>query len=313
VCAADTTVAQLCSRLPPAVRALLIDPLCVAALNTPAQHASGQVFLRVLKDALFSGQGSADLLLPRQPLGRLLPEPAALWLQQAGAEIRCGRRVQTLQIQGTGAAQCWRVDSEDFDAVVLACSANEAARLTQDRAAHWAEQARSLQYEPIITALVQADGVQLPLPMLALVESETAPAQFVFDHGQLGGPRGRLVFVISGAQAWVERGLQATGQAVLRQAAVCFGPGSGAAGFELTHISAEKRATFRCLPALDRPPMDVCTGLGDITAPLLAAGDYVEGPYPATLEGAVRSGEAAAAALRVWFSGARKVQPKAPR
>ena len=47
-------------------------------LNTPASQASAR-FLRVLRDALFSGPGSADLLLPRQPLGQLLPEPAQRW------------------------------------------------------------------------------------------------------------------------------------------------------------------------------------------------------------------------------------------
>jgi hypothetical protein len=45
----------------------------------------------------------------------------------------------------------------------------------------------------------------------------------------------------------------------------------------------EKRATFACTPGLQRPPMAVAPGL-------LACGDYVTGPYPATLEGAVRSG-----------------------
>ena len=52
----------------------------------------------------------------------------------------------------------------------------------------------------------------------------------------------------------------------------------------------EKRATFSCTPALLRPPMQVCTGIW-------ACGDYVAGPYPATLEAAVRSGFAAADAL----------------
>nr|MBP7665902.1 FAD-dependent oxidoreductase [Burkholderiaceae bacterium] len=49
----------------------------------------------------------------------------------------------------------------------------------------------------------------------------------------------------------------------------------------------ERRATFACTPALVRPPMQIAPGL-------LAAGDHVQGPYPATLEGAVRSGIAAA-------------------
>jgi predicted NAD/FAD-dependent oxidoreductase len=48
----------------------------------------------------------------------------------------------------------------------------------------------------------------------------------------------------------------------------------------------EKRATFACTPGLVRPPQHIAPGL-------LACGDYVAGPYPATLEGAVRSGLAA--------------------
>jgi hypothetical protein len=56
-----------------------IDPLCVSALNTPACEASGQVFLRVLQDSLFSGRGGSNLLLPRTDLGALLPWPRAAW------------------------------------------------------------------------------------------------------------------------------------------------------------------------------------------------------------------------------------------
>jgi len=55
-------------------------------------------------------------------------------------------------------------------------------------------------------------------------------------------------------------------------------------------VLTEKRATFRCTPALERPPMAIAPGL-------LAAGDYVRGPYPATLEGAVRSAVAAVQSL----------------
>ena len=53
----------------------------------------------------------------------------------------------------------------------------------------------------------------------------------------------------------------------------------------------EKRATFACTPALPRPHPSIAPGL-------VAAGDYVYGPYPATLEGAVRSGLAAVAGLK---------------
>ena len=66
----------------------LIEPLCVAALNTPMAQASAAVFLRVLRDALFSGPGGADLLLPCRPLSDLLPSPAEAWLSSRGAALR---------------------------------------------------------------------------------------------------------------------------------------------------------------------------------------------------------------------------------
>ena len=52
----------------------------------------------------------------------------------------------------------------------------------------------------------------------------------------------------------------------------------------------EKQATFACTPGLRRPGLNLASGLW-------AGGDAIEGPYPATLEGAVRSGQAAVRAL----------------
>ena len=286
-CSAQLTVDELCSRLPPAVRQLLIDPLCIAALNTPARHASAAVLLRVLRDALFSGRGGADLLLPRKPLGQLLPEPSTTWLRAHGAEIRLGKRV--LDIEPAG--RQWLVDGEPFGAIVLACTAAEAARLAARTAPAWALCARSLRYEPIVTVFLHAPGARLPAPMTALVDGPDAPAQFAFDHGALGGEPGRLAFVVSGAQVWVDRGLEATAQAVLAQALKAFRPATWPTAPRVLRTLAEKRATFRCTPALDRPGAVVAAGL-------YAAGDYVVGPYPATLEGAVRAGEAAIDSLR---------------
>jgi squalene-associated FAD-dependent desaturase len=282
-CAPELTVAALCHRLTPAVRQLLIDPLCVAALNTPAHEASARVLLRVLRDALFGGRGSADLLLPRRTLNALLPEPAENWLRAAGADLRLGARVQALAPMGRG----WLVDGVGFDAIVLACTATEAARLAQPHAPGWAQRARALHYEPIVTVTLHCPGARLPAAMTALVDGPDAPAQFAFDHGALGAAAGQFAFVVSGAKDWVDAGLHATGDAVLRQAQTAFARGTWPAPPTVLRVMAEKRATFRCTPGLDRPQAVVAAGL-------VAAGDYVEGPYPATLEGAVRSGERAA-------------------
>jgi hypothetical protein len=118
--------------------------------------------------------------------------------------------------------------------------------------------------------------------MLALHGSADAPAQFVFDRGQLGGPAGLLAFVVSasvGDKALISAQVLAQGQAQL------------GLELELVQTIVEKRATFACTPSLLRPAAQIAPGL-------LACGDYVAGPYPATLEGAVRSGLHAARLLK---------------
>ena len=271
-------------------------------MNTPASQASASVFLRVLKDALFSGAGSADLLLPRAGLSDLLAAPAQRWLAGAGATLSLRQRAATL-IRQAGA---WRVNGETFDHVVLATSAAEAARLTQDLAPEWSHRAAALNYEPIVTVYLRSTGTRLPEPMLALHSDAHAPAQFVFDRGLLGGPAGLLAFVISGAQAWVDQGMQATEQATLNQASTALGRHLSAP-LQLVQTLTEKRATFRCTPALQRPALTIAGGLS-------AAGDYVAGPYPATLEGAVRSGFVRGEIHRLTaFIDARMALPMARR
>jgi len=281
-CAQELTVQDLCRDLPDAVIRDLVEPLCVAALNTPMSTASGRVFLRVLKDALFAGPGSADLLLPRVPLSYLLPDAATEWLGAQGATINWGRRVMTIGPD----RDRWSIDGEVFDAVVLATTATEAARISAPINAAWSRAAGSLRYEPIVTVwLLDDSATVLSHPMMALRSDSRSPAQFVFDLGALGGAIGLHAWVVSGAADWVERGLEATAEAVLQQARSTF-PGRFQGPYALRHVRAERRATFACTPGLNRPSAWIAPGLA-------AAGDHVAGSYPATLEGAVISGNAA--------------------
>lgn len=166
--------------------------------------------------------------------------------------------------------------------MVLACPPHEAARLVESSGAaadDWLAQARGLQHEALCTVYAQAPGAGLKQPMLALPSNASEPAQFAFDRGQLGGPAGLLAFVISASS-----GDSATlTQQVLAQAARQL----GLKNLQPVQTIVEKRATFACTPGLSRPAAQVAPGL-------LACGDYIAGPYPATLEGAVRSGLEAA-------------------
>jgi len=276
-CAPDLSVAQLCRGLSPAVMATLIEPLCVSALNTPSDRASAQVYLRVLHDALFAQSGGSNLLLPKVDLSALLPDAALAWTARHGGELCLGRRVQSLE----PAADGWKVDGALFDRVILACTPMEAARLVENcglPCTSWLACTRALQFEAITTVYAHGPGAQLAQPMLTLratAPEEEAPAQFVFDRGQLGGLAGLLAFVVSASS--VDNA--ALTQRILAQGARQL----GLAGLQAVQTVVEKRATFACLPGLQRPGAQVRPGL-------LACGDYVEGPYPATLEGAVRSG-----------------------
>ncbi len=276
-CEDTLSVAALCSELGPRVLTELIEPLCVSALNTPANQASARVFLRVLHDALFAVPGGSQLLLPRVDLSALFPQAAVSWLQTHGATVRTGARITALP---QGAAH-WQLDGQTFDAVLLACSPAEAARLAAPLNAAWASTAEALHFEAITTVYAWAPQARLTAPMLALRHDTQQPAQFVFDRGQLGGPAGLLAFVVSAS-----RGERETLQAqVLAQSQAQLG-----LQLQALQTVVEKRATFACTPGLQRPPQGIAPGL-------LACGDYVAGPYPATLEGAVRSGLAAALAL----------------
>lgn len=276
-CAPTLSVAELCRTLGPHVMQELIEPLCVSALNTPAHQASAQVFLRVLHDALFAVRGGSQLLLPRLDLGALFPQAAARWLQSRGATVRTGARITSLLREGTH----WQLDGESFDTVLLACTPTEAARLVAPLNATWAATAEALHFEAIATVYAWAQDARLATPMLALRHDAQHPAQFVFDRGQLGGPAGLLALVVSASHGDRDA-LQAQ---VLAQARTQLG-----LDLQAVQTVVEKRATFACTPGLRRPPQSIALGL-------LACGDYVEGPYPATLEGAVRSGLAAVRAL----------------
>lgn len=287
-CDPNASVADLCKGLPPKLVKEFIEPLCVSALNTPVDQSSGTVFLRVLKDGLFSERGGSNFLLPRCDLSALFPAPAARWIEERGARVLTGQRIGVVERQH----ERWCIDGEPFDRLVLAVSASEAARIVggssqtaegslRDSMSTWASQVADLQFQAIATVYAQVDSVEagqlLARPMLALRADDQHPAQFVFDRDQISAPPQPtrvLAFVISASQGdrtMLEAAVTAQAQ---RQLGLSVKP-------LLTVI--EKRATFACTPALKRPPAQIAPGLA-------ACGDYIEGPYPATLEGAVRNG-----------------------
>jgi squalene-associated FAD-dependent desaturase len=284
----DVTVAALLARhtQPATVSECLWAPLCIAALNTPPEAASAQVFANVLRDSLDAARADSDLLLPRVDLGALFPAPACAWLEARGAAVLTSTAVRELR-RDAGAFVLDAAPTERFDAVVLAVAPQHA--IAPLRAFPELDAVRAaierLEYESIHTVYLAYDHATLPFAMTGL---RTGAVHWVFDRGRLGGPQGLLAAVIS-ASGEREAESHAEVAAIADEAIRAHFAGIGA--LRWSRVIAERRATFRCTPALVRP--------ANATAVpgLVLAGDYTASDYPGTIESAVRSGIAAAHAL----------------
>ena len=96
-CAADATVANLFAATPPRAFAALWEPLTLAALNTPPERASAQLFANVLAAAFAGSRRDSDFLVPAVDLSALLPDPAVADVVARGGESAPGRRSSGLR------------------------------------------------------------------------------------------------------------------------------------------------------------------------------------------------------------------------
>jgi squalene-associated FAD-dependent desaturase len=313
----DVSVTVLLERFGQTARLqrLMWHPLCLAALNTAPERASANVFLAVLRDSLGAKRAASDMLVPRLALSALFPQAAARHLAAHGGSVHSGTKVASLAQSGSG----WELQASGqplggewrgrFDAVVLATPAAQSAALLApfDESADLAARLKTFEYEPIATCYLQyRREVRLPLPLYALLDAPEGErfGQFVFDRGQLDANQGGLLaVVISAAGAAAALDQDSLARAVAAQLRDAF-PALGLGHPQWSRVITEKRATFACTPNLARPAN--ATPLPG----LVLAGDYTAGDYPATLESAVRSGQAAASAiLRGRASGPENGSP----
>jgi squalene-associated FAD-dependent desaturase len=250
-----------------ALRRHLWEPLCLAALNLPAERASAQIFANVLRDSLGSPRrADTDLLLPRADLGALLPEPAVRWLANNGATLRLGTRVAGLAPKPDGI----EIAGNIYDAAIVATAPQHARKL-------WPALATAFDYEPIATVYLEfSPKTALAFP---LQKQSGKYGQWIVDRGN-----GLLACVLSGHGDWEALADDQLTAALCAELALPEPP-------HWQQVVREKRATFSCRPSLARPDWRTADSR------VVLAGDYTWADYPATLEGAVRSGRRAAHAV----------------
>jgi squalene-associated FAD-dependent desaturase len=273
----DRTVAEHLTGQPENLVRLLWEPLCLAALNTPIGIASAQVFLNVLRDSFSRTRADSDLLLPRTDLSTLFPQAAARYIERKGGQVRLSTTITSIKTQPDGVT----LNGELFSHVVCAGAPYTLSQLLgqMPEMSELLATIGRFTWQPIATVYLQyPEQTVLPFPMIGLYASH---AQWVFDRGTLCGQQGLLAAVISAEGPHLQLGHEQLVSAIQGELQTLLGDLPPP---RWQQVIIEKRATFACTVGLQRPPNTTASPR------IFLAGDYTASDYPATLEGAVRSG-----------------------
>ena len=253
----------------PGAVAALWNLITLPAVNLPADEASLALGAMVFKVGLLEEADAGDIGYAAVPLQQLHGDAAERAL--SGVEVRTKSRVTSL-------------GELDADAVVLAVPHDEAARLVPGL-----EHVRGLGFSPILNVHVVYDRRVCEHDFAAGLGS---PVQFVFDRTASSGlERGQYLAVsVSGASAYSDRTQEELRDEFLPALAGLF-PRAREALVERFFVTREPEATFRGAPGTQalRPGPTAVEGV-------YLAGAWTDTGWPATMEGAVRSGLAAARA-----------------
>jgi hydroxysqualene dehydroxylase len=272
---------------PPALVRKLYDPILVSALNEETRRASAAAAIQVFQEAMLANASGYLIGLPNCPLSQLYAK-----LPLAG--LRLGARVGGLRFRDSTIIGVELTTGEgiEADATILATNHHNLRKwLGDDLAARDSRFANLNQIEDvaILGAHLWFDRPVLADGHAALMDG---PLQWLFRKDA----EGRAVHgVISAAREWAGRPKDQALGTFERQIRDTF-PAARDAELLRGVIVVEKRATFSPGPGVDRLRPPQAPPPGGIER-LYLAGDYTQTGWPATMEGAVRSGYLAAAAV----------------
>jgi squalene-associated FAD-dependent desaturase len=256
----------------------LVEPLAVAALNTHPREALARLMGAVMRETLMQGSAACVPRFPREGLSSAFVDPAVAKLQDRGADIKFGCRIVALEMR---AEQVTGLQTPDGaiplapdDAVVLAVPPWIAtALLPQLRAPDVFESIINIHF--VLTANPGAAG------LFGVVKGT---AEWIFIK------RDHVSVTISAANRMLDRSAEAIATAVWANVQQVLELHRGMPPYR---VVKERRATFAATAAQDQLRPQARTRLAN----LVLAGDWTATGLPATIEGAIRSGNNAAAAL----------------
>ena len=250
------------------------------ALNLRSEEVSAALAVFTVQTALLGERDASDLLLPTAPLGEVHGEAAGRTLARRGATLRTNARVLSLEDDAAVLVDGERIEGDVF---VLALPPAESSRLL-------GEPAPALEDSPIVSVHLLFDRPILRYPLAALLGSD---AHWGFDRGRLTGhppERGQYLTVVSSGAPEL---LELRGRTLVDRIASELTGRLGAAELLWSRVSREPAATFAARPGT------AALRLGPNTARpnVVRAGAWTATGWPATMEGAIRSGRTAVRAL----------------
>ena len=285
-------------------RRALWDLFSVSALNIAGDDASLALAAVVVKTGLLGKNNAADIGVPALPLGELHGDAGATLLAKLGARVNLGAKVTTIEPADGGGYRVRLGPEADHeltaDAVVLAVPHEKAAplipagALPEQTVAGWA----GLGASPIVNVHVIYDRPVMDLPFVAAIDS---PVQWVFDRTRISGMdrpgHQYLAISLSAADQYADTPVAELQEQFVPALAELF-PAARDARVTEFFVTRERRATFRQAPGTGALRPKAATARPG----LVLAGAWTDTGWPDTMEGAVRSGLAAAAELKASLS-----------
>lgn len=258
------------------------DPIIISACNLAPTRVSALPAIQVFQQAFLAGARASRIGIMTVPLGAIY-ERAVTAIEEAGGTLLLGESVAHFDQRTATLASGHTIEADlvisalPFEKATL--FADEGLKALDPRFSHMSRMTHS----PILGVHLFFDRPVFALPHAVLVGAET---QWLFRKDSAG----RAVHaVISAADDWMALDHDAIVQKVLRDLVVRF-PRAADAQLQLARPVKERRATFAAVPGFEalRPGALSEAGRGPILA-----GDYTRTEWPATMEGAARSGFAA--------------------
>jgi squalene-associated FAD-dependent desaturase len=272
------------------------EPLAIAIMNEHIATASALVFLRSLKLAFQEEPGGSSLVIARTGLSELFAAPSQAFIERHGGRVRAGAdAVATLVVDDRVAGVRLR-DGEmiECSAVILAVPSYRARSLLPEGLSRsgFLREVEQFALSPIISLHLWFSSDFMPQEFLGIIGGN---AQWIFNRRRIersDKPGGHVSVVISAAGELVDRSQSELTEMAVADLHSVFGRDIGRP--ERSIVVRERRATFSCTPETERKRPQVRTPVGN----LMLAGDWTATGLPATIEGAVISGETAAEAVR---------------